>query len=62
MYSKEIQKHYVSEIDIFLQEFDKKHPTLSASQKKEIAKHDRVYRLRDDPNYTEPAHSLWEDF
>ncbi len=56
------QMSYVSEIDKFLAEFDRSHPELSKSQQKEIAKHERIYRLRDDPTYTEPTTTLWEEF
>lgn len=38
---------FVSEMDQFLQGYDKKHPELSASQRKEQAKFQRIYRLRD---------------
>lgn len=38
---------FVSEIDQFLQEFDKEHPELSKSQQKEKAKYKKVYYLRD---------------
>ncbi|MCB1828010.1 MAG: hypothetical protein KDH94_06250 [Coxiellaceae bacterium] len=41
-------KHYVSEIDKKLAEFDQTHPK-SASQQAEIDKHKRVYALRDNP-------------
>ena len=44
------QTRYVSEIDQFLQKFDKGHPTLSSSQEQEIAKYRRIYLLRDDPH------------
>lgn len=54
MQIKEKQMNYVSDIDQFLQAFDKKHPELSKSQKKEIEKHQRIVLLRDDANYTEP--------
>ena len=53
MAAKQKQMHYVSEIDQFMQEFDKKHPEPSKSQQREIEKHQRIFRLRDDPNYTE---------
>jgi hypothetical protein len=41
---------YVSEIDQFLQEFDKQHPELSASQRKEKLKYARLNQLRDNKN------------
>lgn len=43
-----IDKHFVSEIDQFLTEFDKTHPK-SASQLAEIKKYDRLDQLRDIP-------------
>lgn len=36
-----------SEIDQFLQKFDVDHPKLSESQRKEIAKAERIAKLRD---------------
>jgi nitrate/nitrite-specific signal transduction histidine kinase len=47
MFKKKI-KNYISNIDIFLQEFDKKHPK-SESQLAEIQKYQRVFALRDNP-------------
>tara|TARA_B110000908_G_C9796381_1_gene246629 strand:+ start:182 stop:391 length:210 start_codon:yes stop_codon:yes gene_type:complete len=43
----EIDKAYVSEHDVFLHQFDKDHPEKSASQEKEIAKHQKLHALRD---------------
>jgi len=40
-------KNYVSEVTVFLKEFDKKHPELSASQQAEIKKYERINKLRD---------------
>ncbi len=54
--------NYVSDIDLFLQDYDKKHPELSQSQQKEIAKSQRIYLLRDDPNATEGQSILWDAF
>ncbi|MEO8402506.1 MAG: CBU_0585 family protein [Gammaproteobacteria bacterium] len=62
MSSNKILTNYVSEIDKFLLEFDKTHPKLSQSQKKEIAKLQRVYRLRDDATSTDTDKKLWDDF
>lgn len=42
-----ILKNYVSPIDQFLNQFDKEHPTLSESQRKEKSKYQRIYFLRD---------------
>ncbi len=54
--------NYVSDIDCFLQEYDKKHPELSPSQQKEIAKSKRVYRLRDDATASDTFQQNWEAF
>ena len=43
---KEIDKHFVSEIDKKLKEFDSTHPK-SASQQAESEKYQRIYQLRD---------------
>ena len=54
-------KHYVSEIDKKMAEFDQAHPK-SASQQAEIAKHQRVYALRDNAVQPEPDdETLFED-
>ena len=39
--------YFISEIDKFLQNFRKKHPQLSLSQRKEKEKFQRIYELRD---------------
>jgi len=54
--------NYVSDIDCFLQDYDKKHPELSKSQQKEIAKLKRVYRLRDDANARDTSSISWDEF
>ncbi|HSW69163.1 MAG TPA: CBU_0585 family protein [Gammaproteobacteria bacterium] len=54
--------NYVSDIDCFLQDYDKKHPELSKSQQKEIAKLKRIYRLRDDKNAGDLSSELWDEF
>lgn len=38
---------YVSELDQFLQAFDRAHPELSASQRRERDKYRHLYQLRD---------------
>lgn len=53
---------YVSEVDQFLQEFDKKHPLKSKSQQKEIAKAKRIYRLRDNATAGDETSTLWDNF
>lgn len=41
-------KNYISNIDIFLQEFNRTHPK-SEAQLAEIQKYQRVFALRDNP-------------
>jgi len=58
-----VQKNFVSELDQFLQAFDKTHPRLSTSQCKEKEKYQRVYKLRDQVTDEKPTDStLWEKF
>ena len=40
-------KTYISEIDMFLTQFDQKHPNKSQSQQKEIENYQIVFRQRD---------------
>jgi hypothetical protein len=55
--------NYVSDIDQFLQEFDKQHPEQTRSQQKEEIKYSRIYRLRDNSEgTTEDSTQLWEGF
>jgi hypothetical protein len=46
---------YVSELDQFLNHYDQSHPTLSASQQKEISKYQRIFNLRDKPTISNTA-------
>lgn len=46
-YIEDLDRAYVSEYDTFLQAFDKTHPIKSASQQKEIDKHQRIAEKRD---------------
>lgn len=62
MGTQKILTRYVSEIDQFLQQFDKQHPEKTLSQQKEIAKHQRVYSLRDNPDRFETPIKLWDEF
>jgi|LakMenEpi05May12_1017382.scaffolds.fasta_scaffold53492_1 hypothetical protein len=41
-------KNYISDIDVYIQEFDRKHPK-SESQLAEIQKYQRIFTLRDNP-------------
>ena len=56
-----LDRGYVSDIDNFLKDFDKKHEK-SLSQLQEIAKHERIFKLRDDPNAERVETVLWQDF
>jgi hypothetical protein len=60
--SNKILRNYVSDVDQFLQTFDKEHPTLSKSQEVEVNKYQRVYFLRDVEDRTERPNQLWERF
>ncbi len=55
-------QYYVSDAEKFLYEFDKTHPDKSASQLKEIKKHQRIAQLRDKPVKDESKNKLWERF
>jgi len=59
--SNKINKHYVSEIDKFLADFDARRPS-SASQKVEIEKHQRLFELRDNPKPSQNIEDIWEAF
>jgi len=57
----DIDKFYVSPYDKMFHGFDQKH-ALSESQKKEIAKHRRIAKLRDNANTSDDNSVIWEDF
>jgi len=44
LFDNKKDRAYVSEIDRFMQEFDKENPQKSESQKKEILKHRNLYK------------------
>lgn len=54
--------YYTSQLDEFLENYDKEHPKLSVSQRKEIDKYKRVYALRDNPHQHSPNEQLWDKF
>ncbi len=54
---KKVYKNYISPIDIRLEEFNRSEP-LSASQRAEILKYERIYALREKPTFTEPEEPL----
>lgn len=54
--------YYTSKIDEFLMDFDKSHPRLSASQREEVEKYNRVYKLRDDTHAHDQQDKFWDQF
>ena len=54
--------HFVSELDEFLQEWDKQHSTLSTAQQNEIHKHEKIAEHRDNAQPNDNSNSIWEDF
>jgi hypothetical protein len=52
---------YVSAIDRFIRKFDETHP-LSASQRAEIKKYQRISQLRDHPTDQKESNQIWEEF
>lgn len=61
MSKHDINKAYVSPYDKFLFNFDATHEK-SASQLKEIKKHERIALMRDDKNYISTESEIWELF
>ena len=61
MNNHDINKTYVSPYDRFLFEFDASH-ALTASQEKEIQKHQRIAVLRDIANPSAEQDGLWKEF
>lgn len=59
---KKLQRNFVSELDIFLAQFDKNNEQLSESQLQEIRKHQRLAKLRDEAQHVEGESRLWEGF
>lgn len=55
-------KGYVSEVDRFLQEFDQKPEASSVSRRLEEAKYQKICKLRDNVQSSEPSKVIWEDF
>ncbi|MEM1243753.1 MAG: CBU_0585 family protein [Pseudomonadota bacterium] len=58
---KHSAKPYVSEADEFLHDFDKTH-TRSDSQAREIEKHERIAKSRDNPIKQQKDSKIWQDF
>lgn len=62
MNSFDIDKHFISEYDKFLRAFDDKHPEKTKSQLKEINKHNRLAKLRDDADAADDNDAIWSEF
>jgi hypothetical protein len=61
MSNNDIDKAYVSPYDKFLFEFDATHKK-SASQMREIQKHERLAEMRDNKEYKNDKGEIWEEF
>lgn len=58
---KPIQKNYISEIDQFLIEFDKRKEASSISRRAEEAQYAKIFYLRDNP-VRKAECKIWESF
>lgn len=54
--------YYTSELDQFLNEYNKAHPQLSDSQRREIEKYAHIYALRDNPSSAKAEKKQWDQF
>lgn len=61
MSKHDIDKAYISPIDHFLYDFDQEHEK-TQSQLKEIKKHERIAKLRDDANFGVDDNGIWKEF
>lgn len=61
MSKHDINKAYVSPYDRFLYKYDATHDK-TASQLKEMIKHQRIAILRDDPDAVEVEEEIWTGF
>jgi hypothetical protein len=53
--------YYTSELDIFLKEYNKNHPKLSASQRQEVEKYRKIFEMRDGKTVEQPS-DMWDKF
>ena len=58
---KKRDRSFVTELDQMLFQFDQAHPK-SLAQQAEIDKANSVSDKRDNPNYSPPFKSVWENF
>lgn len=54
--------YYTSDLDKFLAEFDKNHHKMSASQRKEVEKYQRIFASRDQAKSSAPKDTFWDAF
>lgn len=50
MSKRRLDRSYVSEVDKFLSDFDAEHSIKTPAQQREIDKHARIAKLRDEPD------------
>lgn len=55
-------EYYTSLLDQFLHQYREKHPRLSAAQRQEQTKYQRINELRDNPKDQPSPPSFWEAF
>lgn len=55
-------RHYVSEMDSFLEAFDRTPEASSESRRQEEKKYQAIAEARDNVMYIEPRKQIWEDF
>lgn len=61
----DLEKAYISPVDLFLLEFNRQHPEKSQSQLKEIKKHQKLSLLRNNKDSNLESKSdqkIWEGF
>jgi len=54
--------YYTSDLDRFLADFDKTHHKMSASQRKEVEKYNRIFTERDHALSTRKKETFWSLF
>jgi hypothetical protein len=62
-YKGSVLKDYVSELDSFLKEFDRRSDASSSARKAEEARAALIEKLREDPDFSPPTTTkVWDDF
>lgn len=62
LFGPKVIKNYVSDIDQFLQDFDKKNTHKSKSQRDEINRHKIIKQKRDHVTKSTGNNNLWNEF